>query len=460
MTDIERSEVVGPYSDLQTRNLVLQIKSTDPIDEDQGYQWEEVQHPGRVENDLVEREGRSVEKKGAAVPYTAEYFTAIADEKERMRAYRGLVVVSIFPDGEDTEIETDPFKFLYAPRDASFAQVRDAYIRLSKAWFPDLMYPENKEQFNRIFGFDEFPIKENDPQKWFNEMQSILPPDTLTTEDFESLRSDEQETYQKAHEAHEKKKSEYEDVKAEMRRRATEKMTIINKAFEAAKKRFSKEEIESFAGFNWKKEALYGPARGVFEQVVLPLEGNGQLIKKINEAYQDDQIYLEFDYGHALLERSQKDYRQRLPLRAFFAWTELRRGVGLCPTLLDDLVKTYSFEDDRAEQLRIMIINHEAPEFIVTALNITDEDSGELLGFLDEVYEGPMYYHMLAIHSDEFYPLGVEFTSDGRLILKYKAQSIQGGGSSKGTWQETQFSQTDVQIMQAVAYGPLLQEPH
>ena len=474
MNHIEQeSPVVGPYSDLFSRNIVLQeMTKKQSYSDDKIYERREM-----IEANLEKLlQGESsdgtdhsktlmdlLDKKGKAFQHTREYYEAIEDERERMKAYKSLKVVSTVPYGEDAEIEANPFKFLYLPEDASFAEVRDAWIRLSKKWHPDLIYPENPEQHDRIFGQVEFPIEGKNSSSWLKEIiQAILPPDTLDVEQVEKLSPQEQEEYQRKKQAYREKEIEYEKVKTEMRRRATEKMQILNKAFAAAKKRFSLEQIGSFGGFEWEKEKLYG-LNGYLclEHEVLNLEGNGQLQKHMGRRGHDDRVYLAFDHGDVYLA-DQHEYRQSLDLRTFFAWTELRQDKGLCPTLLDDLVKTYALGDDQAEQLRIMIINHEKLEFIITALNIPTNNSQhyQLLNFLENVYGGPTYYHVVGPRDSIHYPLGVEFTPDGQLILKYEAQEEQIGFIFGGVdEQEAKFSQTDVQIMRAIAYGPLLQEP-
>lgn len=457
----------GPYGDINTRNIVLQVmddtrshnnyelsRRTNYIEES----LERLMNSGEVLLDSGERAKKLMElleKKGQAFRHTPEYYAAIEDEKTRIKAYRDLKVVSTVPYGEDAEIAENPCKFLYLPEGATLAQIRDAYIRLSKKWFPDLIYPENDEQRERIFG-KQPPLEREDFKVWLKEWIDLQP---LDAKKLEKLSPDEQEDYRKKHQAYREKEIEYERVKAEMRRRATIKMQILNKAYAAAKRRFSKQEIESFAGFEWRQETLHGLGWRNFNYDKLDLEGDGQLRKDTGKWALDNRVYLAFDDGDAFFVDNGYDYRQFLYLRPFFAWTELRQGKGLCPTLLDDITKAYKLGDDQAEQLRIMILNHEEPEFITAALNITEHN--ELLNFLDDVYDGPTYSHLISVEDEICYPLGVEFTPDERMILKYNAQEIQGtlridGNINK---QEAQFSRLDVQIMRAIAYGPLLQEP-
>lgn len=469
MTPIEKKAELpaGIYGDINTRNIVLQV-----MDDTRFYTKHELRRnyieeslerlmsPGEVLPGEIDPAKKLIEllgKKGQAFQHTPEYYAAIEDEKKRIKAYRDLKVVSTVPYGEDAEIAENPCKFLYLPEDATLAQIRDAYIRLSKKWFPDLIYPENNEQRERIFG-KEPPLEIIDSKVWLKELSDLQP---LNAKKLEKLSPDEQEDYRKKHQAYREKEIEYERIKAEMRLRATEKMQILNKAYAAAKKRFSKQEIESFAGFEWTKKTLQalGGMFG-FEYEALNLERNGQLRKNTGKWAIDSDVYLAFDFGEKYLA-DEHDYRQYLTLKPFFAWTELIQAKGLCPTLLDDVTKAYKLDDDQAEQLRMMILNQEEPEFILAALNISPEkgEHYKLLYFLDDVYEGPTYTHQVGARNHVSYPLGVEFTPDERLILKYESQESEYDFCGGGYKREDQFSQLDLQMMRAIAYGPLLQEP-
>jgi len=472
MTPIEKKAELpaGPYGDINTRNIVLQVMGntrsyTEPFERRNIIEesLERLMNPEEVLPDSSERARRLIElleKKGQAFRHTSEYYAAIEDERERVKAYRDLTVVSTVPYGEDAEIVENPCKFLYLPEDATLGQIRDAYIRLSKKWFPDLIYPENREQYERIFG-NESSIQGKDLDTWFKEWQSLYPPEIHDVKGFEKLTLEERESYQKGHETYREKEIEYEKVKAEMRRRATIKMQILNKAYAAAKKRFSKQEIESFTGFEWTKETLHAlGGMGSFEYEALNLEGEGQLRKNTGKWAINSDVYLAFDFGEKYLA-DEHNYRQYFTLKPFFAWTELIQAKGLCPTLLDDITKAYKLGDDQAEQLRIMILNHEEPGFILATLNISTKgvEHYKLLHFLDAMYEGPTYTHQVGPREHVSYPLGVEFTPDERLILKYESQESEYDFWEGGDKKEDQFSQLDLQMMRAIAYGPLLQEP-
>ena len=428
-----RASLQGPYGDINTRNIVLQVMDNsrpyiDPFERRNIIEesLRRLMNPEEILPDNGERAKKLIEllrKKGQAFQHTPEYYAAIEDEKTRIKAYRDLKVISTVLYGEDAEIAENPFKFLYLPEDTTLAQVRDAYIRLSRKWFPDLIYPEDKEQYERIFE-RESSIQGRDYDTWFAEWQNFARPEIHGVEGLEKLTPKEQENYQKKHQAYREKEVEYERIKAEMRRRATIKMQILNKAYAAAKKRFSKQEVESFAGFEWTKETLHALGGMVsFEYEALNLEGNGQLRKNTGKWAINSDAYLAFDFGEKYLADAY-DYRQGFALKPFFAWTELIQGTGLCPTLLDDITKVYKLGDDQAEQLRMMILNHEEPEFILATLNILIEkrEHYELLNFLDDVYDGPTYTHQVGPRNYASHPLGVEFTPDERLILKYESQ--------------------------------------
>lgn len=75
------------------------------------------------------------------------------------------------------------------------------------------------------------------------------------------------------------------------------------------------------------------------------------------------------------------------------------------------------------------------------------------------MYDGPAYTHQVGPRDYASHPLGVEFTPDERMILKYESQGSEYNFWGGGDEREDQFSQLDLQMMRAIAYGPLLQEP-
>ena len=467
-----------PYSDLQTRNLVLQVMEYSKTSQDReglrrDYLASSLERladvrgaAGKTDSgDIGDKIKELLEKKGKAFLHTAEYYAAIEDQHERMRAYRSLAVSSAVPHGEDAEIAKNPFKYLGLPKDATFGQTRAAWIRLGKIWFPDLMVPENSEQYSRIFGTEKFIIGGTDYASWLEKILKSVPPQVLSASDLEKLTAPEQEAYMQGREAYRTKEAEYEGVKAEMRLRATQKMQIINKAYAEAKKRFSAEEGETFAGFSWETGVhrvgwmkrlmgMDGP-----EYNALSLEGDGQVRRDTGFWSHNGFAYLAFDFGDCYM--ADRDYRQEIYLRPFFAWTELVRGQELSPTLLDGMAGEYKLTHDKSEQLRLMIMNREKPEFVADALEIPTVKSEhyKLRNFLEEVYEGPRFYHTIGpMRQGRAFPLGIEFTPDGGMVLIYQSQKDQ-TGSWFATEEAASFTPIDVQMMMAIAYGPMLQSP-
>ena len=150
----------GINSEIQSRNLILQIMGEDGFNEK--YRNNLRENLSFSLDDLVGEENKKnnfgpkevtdeikdlMGKKGKAFLHTKEYYAAIEEEQERMKAYHGVEVSSVVLSGEEAEIKENPFKFLNISEDATFGQTRVAWIRLSKSWFPDLMYPENPEQY-------------------------------------------------------------------------------------------------------------------------------------------------------------------------------------------------------------------------------------------------------------------------------------------------------------------------
>ena len=461
------SDKVGIQSDINTRNIVFQIMDYDDLRETP------TNFSARTSVTLddqlgedIEFEKNTIESKGKAFLHSKEYYAIIKDEEQRMKAYRGIEVSSSIPTGEEAEIEQNPFKFLHLPEDCTFAQVRSAYITLSRMWFPDFIHPENAKQYNMIFGDYNNAVKGIDYSDWFKRFKNSPKPITLESSEIAELKPDEQKTYFLGKEKYAVIEHEYELIKSAMRLRANEVMSRLNSAYTAAKSRFSDTVVKSFAGFEWEKGKKRS-ANYLFELIegfldiddattsyfeYLALEGAGEIRIDEGKLIHDDIAYLAYDHGHVYW--SDHDYRQRLNLRSLFAWMEIKNGEELSPTLLDDMKQVYDMNDSDAEALRIMIMNKEEPDFISTTLGI--KDNRQLMQFLNFLQNGPCFYFHIYPRESQYYPLGVEFNSQGNLILRYMSQEEQGYDQChEGS---AFFTKTDVQVMQAIAYGPLLQE--
>lgn len=475
LTVIENHEILGPYSDLQNHNLVLQVMEFDE-ENDQNDMNDYLNSSldkligKKGSHKKIKSENRSkkieelLEKKGKAFVHTPEYYAAIKDQKNRMKAYRELIITSSVPYGEDAEIAENPFKFLNLPEDATFGQTRASWIHLRKLYFPDFMNPENPEQYKRIFGNSKFIIENKDFDSWLKEINRSSRPELLSLEVLGEMSSQDQEKYKIEHEVYRQKELEYEKVKQEMILRATKKSTIINKSYAEAKKRFSDSEIESFAGFIWEKGTSTSELLSNFfnfreiEYEYLDLECPGQIRKDSYKQATNRSAFLSFDYGELYL--GDNDFRQSVNLKSFFSWTELILDKELCPTLLEDMVDDYKLNENQSEQLRLMIINKEKTDFILDALNIPQDENNELnlLYFVERIYNGPKFSHAIYPRGSVSFKLGVELTPDGGMNLKYKTQ-VGGDLYSFEEDAKDSFTPVDMQMMQAIAYGPLLQEP-
>lgn len=472
-------EEYGPFCDIQNHNLVLQVMGYDDTYNTQLEQSRRsnlvdsleslLAHEAKPEEHISDEEAsqaadnikKILDEKGKAFQHTPEYYAAIEDEQLRIKAYRGVKVVSTVLSGEDAEIAKNPFKFLNLSEDSTFGQVRSAWMRLSKIWYPDLIYPENRDQYDRIFGIDStFPIYESNPEDWIKNLEKLEIPEKLDPEALEKMTTIELREYTLQHEKYQQKELEYETVKAEMRIRATKKMQTINKAYREAKKFFSDKESDSFAGFEWGEGETIPlftyDYHNEFTYKFLKLEGEGEIRRDFGKwAIPKDEPYLSFDYGD--LYMCEPETRQKFYLKPFFAWMELRQDKELSPLLLDDLKENYKLNDDQSEQLRLMIMNRESLYFISETLPIPKEEKYRLKWFIEEAYNGPEYYHLIGPRGDSLYPMGVEINDKGGLILSYKSQ-IKQCFSHACEDAQALFSPTDMQIMQAIAYGPLLQQ--
>ena len=79
-----------------------------------------------------------------------------------------------------------------------------------------------------------------------------------------------------------------------------------------------------------------------------------------------------------------------------------------------------------------------------------------MIHFLADVYDGPIFSHDIIGRNIASYPLGVEFTQEDALILTFKSQIGHYFWTSIDA--NANFTPTDVQMMRAIAYGPLLQQ--
>ena len=471
-------EEYGPFCDIQNHNLVLQVMDYEDAYSEKEEQDRRNKLVGSLESLLGEekqdRENISqddateaakkikemLEKKDKAFQHTTEYYAAIEDGQIRREAYRGVKVVSTVPYGIDDEIAKNPFKFLNLPEDSTFGQVRAAWMTLSKMWYPDMIYPENRDQYDRIFDFNssnDFPIDGTNLEEWIENLEKLERPEMLSPETIEAISPKERWKYKSSQERYRKKELEYESVKAEMRIRATEKMKTINKAYREAKKLFSDAEEDSFAGFSWEEDALRSLYLNIeFTYKYLTLEGEGEIRRDFGRfASTEDGPYLSFDYGDVYM--AQPNSRQNLTLKSLFAWIELRQEKELSPLLLDDLKEHYKLNDDQSEQLRLMLMNHESFDFISETLEIPERESYRLRWFTDMTYDSPTYYHLIGPRGDAIYPMGVEITPEGGITLSFKSQIDQCfSRACKDT--QAQFTPTDMKMMQAIAYGPLLQQ--
>ncbi len=488
------SEIYGPYSDVQTRNIVLQRISDKPFDLEMRTQnemrlgfvrflsEEEVKerHIADEEADrLVADIKAKLEGIGDGFTYTREFFEALHDENLRKRAYKGITVSSAILDGIDTEIEKNPFKFLNLPDNAPLVQVRTAYLRLANVWHPDLVDEHNPEKLKWFFGdYPTFLSKGDTLDSWAKRMKSLLRPEVLHADNLSELSTEEQTEYYKNHKAYEIVDNERKKVREEMIARAHEKMTIINKAYKAALNFFSQSERETSAGFNWMEfeqehipSRIYGKidfleklkegyeSKFIEKYDVLHLEGDGEIHKNIGEGGEFGYISikeprLNFDYGERYM--MEKGYNQSVELRPFFAWMELRQNKELSPLLLTDIVKECNLNENQAEQLRLMLMNNESIDFMLDTLKVSKDNKWSLINSADIILNGPTFTHQVGPRDWMDYALGVQLTPEGRMMFSYMEQSTPIFG---GTWPaKAHFTPTDMKIMQAIAYGPVLQE--
>lgn len=269
MADLEKV-MDGPFSDIKTRNLVLQLMSEYPIHSGEGIERYTPSYSIRPLSsdelkskkiskakleEQIEQIKKQIKEKGDAYKYTSEYFRALADEEARMKAYRGLTVTSNVLHGDDAEIKKNPYKFLNIPENSDFGQVRAAWIKLAQQWYPDYVNPFDIDQLSRHFGNNpEFLEGGDNLGSWINRMKEVKPPETLTIDELSKLGDSEREDYYKNSRAYEVVQNKIKGVREIMIKQSNEKMSILNKAYKAAKDFYSDSEVGSLAGFKWEQK--------------------------------------------------------------------------------------------------------------------------------------------------------------------------------------------------------------
>lgn len=249
---------VGIYSDLSTRNLVLQSMNVQ-----EGVKLSRKQITLALTDEEIERTINVSVEKGKIPPefkFTKEYYERIKDEKDRIRAYKELTVSTQILDGIDVEIEADPWKFLYLPKNSNTGHVRAANFRLSKIWHPDRMDPRDPEKLETVFRYSplDFPIKNSSYQQWLNELRDFAPKsekedwermdllEPRSPEDLAQMSSEEKSKYLTLHAKQQELETKAEAIRRKMVTMATERMITINKAVAAANKKLGVQTTTSF----------------------------------------------------------------------------------------------------------------------------------------------------------------------------------------------------------------------
>ena len=403
MADLEKV-MDGPFSDINTRNLVLQLMSEYPIHSGEGIERYTPSYSIRslssdelkskkISKAKLEEQIKQIKKqikeKGDAYQYSSEYFRAIADEEARMEAYRGLTVTSNVLYGDEAEIKKNPYKFLNIPENSDFGQVRAAWIKLAQQWYPDYVNPFDIDQLSRHFGNSpEFLEEGDDLGSWINCMKEVKPPETLTIDELSKLGDSGRENYYRHHRAYEVVQNKIKGVREIMIEQSNKKMGIINKAYKAAKDFYSDSEVGSLAGFKWERKVYeFISHQWIFDD--LKLEGEGVVRREIGGVWDEPSIC--FDYGEPYLApEGTMDYRHSIPLRALFGWMELAQNKELSPLLLQDIVDDCKLDKDKSEQLRQMLINKESTDFILKTLNVPRENKYYLLHPANIILNGPL----------------------------------------------------------------------
>lgn len=475
----------GVYSSLSTRHLVFQEMSTDPQKELHG-------RDVHIMHSVAQAGLSKASSEQARSPffrYSKEYYEQIADEKKRMKAYKSLELSSYIADGKDAEIEKDPWKYLYLDSKADASDVRASSITLSRMWHPDWMDARNIEKLETVFKYSpfDFPVKGETYIDWLDELRAFENStnedqvrfasylDGVSQETLEGMDPTEREACIAFLTKHQELEDKAELIRRTMVKVATEKMTVINKAVAAAKKKLGGVASQSLGGYAWTDVIQRPWTSSLNEDYIndwatqnltrvysdLKLEGDGVLRKQAVRQNRDSIIErywalpkLSFDFGDVYM--MEQGYRQDVDIRSLFAWMELKLGQEIAPSLLDGISEIYKLNIHSQERLRLMIMNRETPDFILETLEISEDEDWPLRSYLADVYTGLSYSHYNGPQRElEEYQLGVSMANDGGMMFTYVHQGDQTFGW--GSYEETaRFSPSDVDLMRSVAYGPML----
>ena len=467
----------GPRTDISTRNLILQDMGSG---DEEYYEGQRLEHlagsfeelvpkirakaDGNVGND-PDQMARELQKvlveKGPAFRHTPEFFRAIEQERIRQEAYRGVVVTGIVAE-EERDIRDNPFQYLGLPPNATFSQVRTAYITLSKLLHPDVQRPEDPNMRTAIFGTRGRLVSGQSIEDFLQELEKTSRPDMLTACELTRMNEAQRAEYVQKHGAYQALERKYERVREEMRSRALERMQKITRAYRIAKAMLSHQSAE-LEGYEWEHaETVPFPGTGWGDHITLEydrlrLEGDGEIRRdKGRFADEHESVYIAYDLGVPYC--SEPDFMMRAYLKDLFAWMDVVQGRQLSPLLLTDMVRRYRFSDDQTEQLRLMLMNGESPGFVAETLGMSTSghEHYPLMRFVDDVICGPTFYHQTAPRDSHEFSLGVELAPNGGLVFRHRSQEDQMNFWTAGVPKVVQFTPQDVLMMVNIAYGPLL----
>jgi hypothetical protein len=450
----------------RTGNLVLQRRSDNPVSfydtTRPGATFEEIMNrgsrnsggSGKGDSDRGGADAREVDKGledgGSLYLHSLERIAVIEGVGQRREAYTALARTIVDEVHEDP-IQKDPFSYLGLSNRATFAQVRAAYLQLSRENHPDRFQSHNLVERARIFGLDpkDFNALDLEASGWAK-------PQVLSKTGVALLSDEEAAAYLARHEEYNQKQNRYEALMRDLQARRVKKMQAINTAYAAARETFSEKAVRSLAGYAWQQGRKVSLSGLEFGYEFLDLEWLGEIRRSDDELFIEyRKPYLAFDHGAVYCER-EDDLRQTLPLDEFFIWADLQQHSDFSPLLLKPIQEETTLTQEQVEILRAMIINQEDPAVIVGAVQLqTEEYVRKMQRFVRAVQEGPIYTHLVGIRAIVSYPLGVELTKEGGLILTYKAQKDP-VRDKVVIEREAQFTPTDFTLMRAIAYGPLI----
>lgn len=367
-----------------------------------------------------------------ACPTSAQLEIRMSSQQERESR---RLSISDFAPAQERQIRENPYGILGVLPDSSFPQIRMAYIGLSRKYLADLINPVLPSlsigQVRRSFSPEECLAVAEDLRRALSD----APDNTLLADLFR-----EQERLAQA--------------LLSIRALAHERMVLINRAYEEIKARVGKKEFMTIAGYT--AATCHDKVEGSDYQLI-EMEGHGQIhIYPDHYEYWVAGPYLLFDWGpppeHPCYE---DDYRQAIPIKHLFAHMEIEKGQEPSPILLEPFFDCFKL-NRRQQGLYLKLVGKREPtRLIMKALGISEPEKTKTEDLMPTRFERQTN-QLLNLNPHEDGTLSSPWSYLDFSEYGFKAKITEDERLSLRGYRETVFSETDLILLQTLAYGTLL----